>query len=189
MTACLATPFGYRAVTLPGSLLARLLPGASNVYAPNIAENVPPLLLEQVSPGQFTFLPWFLGFLALTLLVAARRIVLSQALVVAPFVALALLANRNVVLLYWIATPLIARGLAPFLVHQLDRFAVTRAPLVGRALAGISIVACLSAIATSAAGEPSLREPTPFRMPVASADWLQHHAGGRISRPITMVAT
>ena len=119
----LATPYGLRAWALPAELLGRLLPHAANPYA-QVAENVPPFALERDVPGQFWHLPWFLGLLALAFGSSRRGVLLSHALLVAGFVALALIANRNVLLLYFMAAPIAARQLTPAVTRAL--FALRR---------------------------------------------------------------
>jgi tetratricopeptide (TPR) repeat protein len=161
------TPFGLRALTLPATLLGRLLPGAGNVYA-QVAENVPPFVLERWS-GEFWHLKWFLGLLAIAFACGGRRVRLSHALVVSGLVVLALLSNRNVLLLYWLATPIAAGYLAP--VARAWVLCRSRRWGQGAAFAlnagALASLLCVSAVA--AAREPSLAEPTPFRMPVESA--------------------
>ncbi len=169
---CLAgsvTPFGLRALALPAKLLSRLLPGEHNVFSQGVAENVPPFVLERWTGGEFWHLKWYLGVLALAMLAGGRRLRFSQVLLVLGFAGLALMSNRNVLLLYWVATPIAALQLGPWahrLAHAWRGLSLARAfgGLNAAALAG---VLCLSGVA--AAHEPSLSEPSPFRMPSESA--------------------
>lgn len=178
--ACGATPFGARAFALPLLLARRLLPGSDNIYAYAVAENVPPYLLERFTGGEFWHLKWFLAVLAVAMLAAGRRLRLSHALLVLGFAALALMSNRNVLLLYWMATPIAALYLGPALRRLL------RAPrLVGarRALIGLNaaaVLALLSLTGVAAARETSLAAPTPFRVPVTSAERLQRLPPGDV---------
>jgi len=82
LVACFATPYGARAVTLPFSLLGRFWPGQGNVYSSNVAENVPPWVLEQAAPGSFGYLGVVLALLALCM-AASPRLRLSHFGVVA----------------------------------------------------------------------------------------------------------
>ncbi len=166
--ACGVTPFGLRAFALPVTLALRLAPGADNVYSHAVAENVPPYLLEQYTGGEFWHLKWFLGALALAMLAAGRRLRLSHALVLLGFTALALLSNRNVLLLYWVGSPLAAFYLAPALQRWLHgrRLLPSRAPAL---LNGAALCAVLGTAGVAAARETSLAEPTPFRIPTESA--------------------
>lgn len=181
-SACLlagcATPFGWRAVTFPSLLLGRLLPTAENVFSQSIAENVPPFVLEQQT-GEFWHFKWMLLALAVTLLLAGRRVRLSHLLILGGFLALALIANRNVLLLYWVATPIAALYLAPRLRVLAVRMGRAGRPVLRLANAGAFIaVSCLCARAVAA--EPSLGEPSAFRAPVESARLLAQLPPGPI---------
>jgi len=172
--ACLVNPFGIRAIGLPGELLRRLIPGGSNVYSQNVAENVPPFLLEQQT-GQFWHLKWFLLFLAVSLLIGRRRLRLSDALLVGGFLILALIANRNVLLLYWLATPIAVAWSFPTVLRVLAQWKPSR--VIARAAAVVSASSLLVIAASAAAREPSLAEPAPFRVPELSAQWIAAHGG------------
>jgi hypothetical protein len=172
VAACGVTPFGFGALLLPFKLLLRLAPATGNVYASNVAENVPPFVVDRFAPGQFAHLSWYLGLTALAL-VAARRIVLAHLLVLLGLVALALAANRNVLLLYWLGTPITIITVTPALRRaaiawrrKLRGRAVARA---GRWSATAALVGVLALASTAAAREPSLASPAPWRAPVQSA--------------------
>jgi hypothetical protein len=178
--ACGITPFGVRAFALPLLLARRLLPGSENIYAHAVAENVPPYLLERYTGGEFWHLKWFLAVLAIAMLAAGRRLRLSHALLVLGFTALALMSNRNVLLLYWLATPIAALHLAPALRRSLraPRLASARRALIG--LNAAAVLVLLGFTSAAAARETSLAQPTPFRVPVASAERLERLPPGDV---------
>ncbi len=179
VVACGITPFGPRAFVLPITLALRLVPGADNVYASAVAENVPPYLLERSTGGEFWHLKWFLAILALAMFAAGRRLRLSHALLLVGFTLLALLSNRNVLLLYWVGAPIATLYLAP----ALRRFCTARAALARPALSAINAVALvcvLGAAGVAAARESSLSAPTPFRAPVESARRLAELPAGDV---------
>lgn len=178
--ACGVTPFGLRAFSLPMKLALRLAPGGDNVYSYAVAENVPPYLLERYTGGEFWHLKWFLGVLALAVLAAGRRLRLSHALLLLGFTVLALLSNRNVLLLYWMGTPLAALYLAPALRRWLRARRVSAAPPVLAVLNGVALALVLGSAGVAAARETSLAEPTPFRAPVASAERLARLPSGDV---------
>jgi hypothetical protein len=167
LAGCFVTPYGWRAVALPFTLLARFAPGAGNVYGTNVVENVPPWLLER--SGQFGHLGWYLGALALGLALA-RRLLLSHALIVGALVALALAGNRNVLLLYWLATPIVVISAAPAL--RWSRVA----RWLGRVALASSVVTVLVA-SVAAARESSLAEAAPWRAPTESARVIAARGG------------
>jgi hypothetical protein len=168
----LVTPFGLRGLTLPATLLSRLVPADHNVFSHAVAENVPPFVLERWA-GEFWHVKWFLGLLALAMLAGGRRLRFSHVLLVLGFAGLGLMSNRNVLLLYWIAAPIAALYLGPGarrLAHAWRGLWARRVAYAMNALA-LTALLCLSGIA--AAREPSLAEPSPFRMPSESARRLQ----------------
>src|SRR5205814_1650410 len=143
----------------------RLAPAAGNVYAANVAENVPPFVVDRFAPGQFAHLSWYLGLTALAL-VAARRVLLSHLLVLVGLVALALGANRNVLLLYWLGTPITFIAVTPALRRAAVAWRRRRLPRLARWSPVAALVGVLALASTAAAREPSLTAPAPWRAPV-----------------------
>lgn len=172
--ACLVNPFGLRAVALPSELLRRLTPGDTNAFSSNIAENVPPFVLEQQT-GQFWHLKWFLLGLALALVAAGPRLRLRHCFLVGGFLVLGLIANRNVLLLYWVATPFAAGYLSLGLRRLL--LGVRRAQLTSQLVTGTGAIGLVVVAANLFWHEPSIAAPAPFRVPALSAQWLAAQAG------------
>src|SRR5205085_5446922 len=94
---------------------------------------------------------------------------LSHALLLLGFAGLALMSNRNVLLLYWVGAPVFAIHVAPALRRL--AVAIGRGAGVRAAVALNAALACglLHVSATAAAHESSLAEPSPFRVPAESA--------------------
>jgi hypothetical protein len=183
VAACFVTPYGARAVALPFALLGRLLPVTGNVYSGNVAENVPPWVLERTGAGPFGHVALYLGLLALCL-VSARRVMLSHVVVVVALAALALASNRNVLLLYWLATPIAVMSAMPALRRVsvgLRRSRVTRGRRLVRALPASAAAAVLITVLTlgglAAARETSLGEPAPWRAPTESTRIISERGG------------
>jgi hypothetical protein len=167
--ASLATPFGWRGVALSTALFERIVPGQENVYAQSVAENVSPYLFERWSGGELWHLPWAFALVGLALLAGGRRLRLSHALVLLGFGGLGLLANRNVLLFYWVAAPIAALHLAGA-ARRLARRGGS--PFGQRAVLGANALALAGVLGVSsvaAAREPSIAAPSPFRVPVGSA--------------------
>jgi tetratricopeptide (TPR) repeat protein len=176
LLACLVTPFGTRGVALPSLLLSRLMPESSNVFSANIAENVPPFASAHLLPGQFLHLQVFFLLSGVTLLLARRRLRLSQLSIFAGLSLLALMANRNVVLLYWLGTPILCALLVPALSR--GRYWLARRHLRRWAPAAYALVVLPLLLAGSAAArEPALTGPAPFRVPEFSAERIAKAAG------------
>jgi hypothetical protein len=183
VAACFATPYGVRGVVLPFALLGRLWPGAGNVYSVNVAENVPPWVVEQGARGQFGHLGFGLALLAFALALSLRPR-LSHVVIVTGLAALALASNRNVLLLYWLGAPIAALSAAP--AWRRARVALARSPLarrrwVARALpGGVAAAASLAVLClggVAAARETSLAEPAPWRAPLESARVIEARGG------------
>jgi hypothetical protein len=103
----------------------------------------------------------------------ARRLPLSHLLITAGFVGLALLGNRNVLLLYFIAAPLCALHLSPSL-----RRARSWLRLSVRGLGpAVLLTPLLALLLMAAAHEPAIAEPTPFHFPTGSAQAIAAHGG------------
>jgi len=169
------TPYGISAASLPLKLFERLLPTAGNPYAAQVAENIPPFTLERLVPGQCWHFPWFLGLLAVSFAIAGRRVVLSHCLVVGGFVMLALMSNRNVLLLYWMATPIAAMNLGPSLDRAASSGFAARRVLDALLLATIAGILSLAGVAS--AREAPIARPAPFGAPIESAKIIAERGG------------
>jgi hypothetical protein len=177
VAACFATPYGARALALPFGLLGRFWPGAGNVYGANVAENVPPWLLERTAPGQFGHLGPYLA-LAAACLAAGPRVALSRLVVVVALAALALAGNRNVLLLYWLATPIAVISVVPALRRARVAFRRRRAPrLAGRWAPRVALGAMVLLASVASARETSLAAPAPWRAPLQSAEVIASRGG------------
>lgn len=179
--ASLATPFGWRGVALSKALFDRIVPTQNNVFAHSVAENVPPFHLEHWCGGELWHLPWAFALLAVALLVGGRRVRLSHALVLLGYGGLALLANRNVLLFYWVAAPIAALHLAGG-AHRIARRLYARLGhrLGRRAVLGVNALALASMLVVSsvaAAREPATAAPGPFRVPAESVRKLAELPG------------
>jgi hypothetical protein len=179
LVAMCLTPFGVRGAALPAVLLGRLVPGESQIFAQQVAENLPPFELERLSGGEFWHFKWCLALLALSVLAAGRRLLFSHAVLLVGFAALALMSNRNVLLLYWVGAPLVALNLAPALRRLVARLG--RPGLRGGWGLNVALLAALSFVSVSAAArESTLSEPSAFRAPTESARRLETLPGGDV---------
>jgi tetratricopeptide (TPR) repeat protein len=177
LLASFATPYGRDAVLLPLKLFSRLLPVQGNVYSTNVAENVPPFNLHEATAAQFWHLKWFLGFLLVSLGTAGRRVPLAHWLVAAGLATLALMGNRNILLLYWLGTPIAVMAL--WAGTRSLRALARRSMRAERAawLWFVPLAALLVLVAGAAIREPNLREAAPFRTPTQSAQVIEQRSG------------
>ncbi|HET9954183.1 MAG TPA: tetratricopeptide repeat protein [Polyangiaceae bacterium] len=174
LLACVVNPFGIRAVLLPTELLRRLTPSSANAFSNDVIENVPPFLLEQQT-GQFWHLKWFILALLLVVLVTGRRLRAHHCLLVGGFLVLALTANRNVLLFYWVATPLMAAYSFAAARRRWARVPALFAGLGG--LTGAALLTVFAVVIQAQREEPSLDAPAPFRVPELSARWIAEQGG------------
>jgi hypothetical protein len=171
--ASLVTPYGLQAVLLPLRLLARITPGQGNVFSSAIAENIPPFVLERTAPELVWHFKWVLGLLALMFAVARPRLHLAHLAVFFGFLGLALMANRNLPLFYWVAPPMVVLALASD-PTPVFRWRWLRTPWPGRLLAAFLL--CQGGLAAwLQAREPAVGRPTAFHFPSESARWLLEH--------------
>jgi hypothetical protein len=180
--ASFVTPYGFDAVLLPLRLLARITPGRANLFSTAVAENIPPFILARTAPELVWHLPWVLLSLAVAIALLRPRFHLAHLLAFVAFLALALMANRNLPLFYWVAAPLVAIALAPGL-RRLAELLRPRLPLKTASLAALFAllggeVALAVLLQTR---EPAPGSPTPFHFPVESARLL---ARLRVAGPV-----
>jgi hypothetical protein len=136
-------------------------------------------VLERISPSETWHVKWFLAALAVSLVLAAKRTPLSHLLLLGALVTLALMGNRNVALLYWLAPAIVAIDLSPLLTRITRRVPATpRASFVARLALPATLVAALALSVVSAAREPTIASPAPFRFPEASASIIEQLRGG-----------
>jgi hypothetical protein len=178
--ASFVTPFGLRAVALPAQLLMRIAPGQGNLFSSAIAENIPPFVLERTAPGQIGHFKWVLLGLAMVLALFRPRVRLAHALILGLFLSLALMANRNVLLLYLLAPPLVAGSIGAMPLAARTGQWIARACVPG-------LGAVLALAVLTFAQEPAFGAPTPFHFPTETARRLgtasgpvfaPDHAGG-----------
>lgn len=167
------TPFGLDAVALPARLFSRLIPEHGNVFSTTVAENVPPFILERTAPEQVGHFKWILAGLAVVLVIVRPRLRLAHVLVLGAFAGLALMANRNVLLFYWMAAPVGAIAMAPSTARLFEGISVAwprlalRKPVATIAL-GAVLGAELVLAGIAGAREAPVGAPTPFHFPVES---------------------
>jgi len=174
--ASLITPYGLSGAMLPAELLARILPHAGNLFSAAVAENVPPFVLERTAPEQAAYFKWTLLGLGVAFALLRPRLHPAHALILIAFGSLALMANRNVLLFYWVAAPIGAIALAPAaserwrtLFREPRRQHIAR---VARAAAVAALLVELALVGAVRAREPRAGTPTPFHFPVESARLL-----------------
>lgn len=172
LLAALATPYGLDGLALPFELLGRIDPLGSDLFRQSVSENVPPWQLERAggAPLEVTSFKWVaaLAFASFLLPLFRRRpLALSRLLLLGGLLALALTANRNILLFNWLAGPIAGANLHA-VVPRSRRWRVACGVL---ALCGLSLLAVQRLLAGR--GEVALDRPTPFRVPDRAVERLQ----------------
>jgi hypothetical protein len=174
--ASFVTPYGVQAITLPFHLLARIVPGGDDaIFSREIAENVPPFLLERTAPELIGHFKWVLAGVGVALAIVRPRVHPAHALLLVAFGGLALAANRNVPLFYWLLAPIGAIALAPAAVERLAHLpariwiSARARSRVATGLLGAVLAAELTCATVALAGEATPGTPTPFHFPGESA--------------------
>lgn len=165
LLASLASPYGLDAVRLPLRLLARITPGHDNVFSAAIAENIPPFVLARTAPEMTGHIVAVLIAVAAAFALLRPKLHPAHALVLFLFGVLALMANRNVVLFYWVLAPVMSIALAPRLSTLFWR------PPARLALGAI-MAGALAMGSVAFAREAPIGSPTPFHFPTESARML-----------------
>jgi hypothetical protein len=167
--ACLLTPYGLDGLALPFKLLGRIDPSYGQLFAHNVSENIPAWILERSGAHPVAWFKWVAVVTFASFLLHLRRISLSRLLLTAAMFFLALLANRNVLLFYFVAGP----------VTMLNVAARPRRPgFFGRLLHSpvltILVVGALGLqLGTTAKHEGSVARVAPFTTPRESAGKLK----------------
>ena len=182
LLAGLVTPYGLDAALLPLRLLRRITPGEANIFSTAVAENIPPFLLEHSAPELIGHFRWVLVGLAAAIAIVRPRLHVAHLFVLVAFVGLALMATRNVPLLYWVAAPVAAIALAPGMrrIYHSSGAAWFRPALRSScATAGLAVLlgAELALAVLVHQRESALGAPAPFHFPVETARMLSDVAG------------
>jgi hypothetical protein len=179
LAACLATPYGLQGLAFPLRLLSRIEPVSGNLYSANVSENAPLLSMLATEPG-YVWVVLLVGLVGLGLFaLSLKRLRVEHLLLFVAFLALAFMAQRNVVLFLFVAAPLVAFHTGECFRHWRERSASSRW-LRGVGLAAAVLVA---ALLTRGVVEhclmlgvcPKHSSLSPFRHPVEATELLRQH--------------
>lgn len=167
---CLVNPWWGRGLLFPFRLLGRIEPSLRNIYALNVSENMPLLLLRGQN-SRYLVVTILCVAVLVALFVRGRTVVRFEHLFVcSAFLALAVMAHRNVALFLTVAIPVIVAAAGavrvPKWLHKPALAVLTVAVLVmvgGRLYTHARILA---------AG-PLDTMVSPFRYPQGAVDYLR----------------
>jgi hypothetical protein len=171
LAASLLTPFGIDGIVLPFKLLFRIGTGASRLFSYNVSENVSPWLLERTGAGTISMFSWVLGTALGSFFLNVRRIPASRLFLLFAMLLPALLANRNLLLFYWVAGPVILANVASaiYRVRRSKNKHFFRRLLESPLLAGLVLATIAFPLGSSLTAQAGLSAPVPFRVPVTAS--------------------
>lgn len=174
--ASLVTPFGIDGIVLPFKLLFRIGPEASSLFSYNVSENTSPWLLERTGAGTISMFAWVLGAALGSFLLNVRRISASRLLLLLAMLLPALLANRNLLLFYWVAGPVILAnvGAAIYRTRHAENRRFFRRLLESPFFAGLVLATIAFPLGSSLTAQAGLTAPAPFRVPVAASTLVEN---------------
>ena len=167
------TPYGFRGLRLPFVLFGRIDAVAGQVFSREVSENLAPWLLERATPGELAAFKWLAALVFLSFLPAFARgfAALPKLFLVTLFFALALFANRNILLFLWIAGPIVAENLAVLVPEASAQWGRVRWLRYGPAVAAVLVLVSLGWFRMrEARGAPPISELAPFRVPEQAVD-------------------
>jgi tetratricopeptide (TPR) repeat protein len=173
LAACLVTPYGLEGLELPLKLFGRIEPLRGELFRYNVSENIPLWTLERsggAAAAGVAHVKWVAAAAFASFLPLLRRgVVLARFVALAAMFALALIANRNMLLFYWVAALVLPLNLGALAATAARR---RWAPaLGGLSAAGIVGLALLTTSASSAEGP--ITRPAPFRLPEGAVTRLE----------------
>lgn len=169
------TPYGPTGLGLPFRLFGRISSVGDAVFAREVSENLAPWLLERTAPGELAAFKWLAALTFLSFVPMLRRgLDLGRLAICALFFALALAANRNVLLFLWLAGPITALSLGQWLASA---GGILRRPLsLAAAVVAVGLLATIGlGRAREARGEPPVTALAPFRVPVEAVERFLAH--------------
>ena len=174
LLAGLVSPYLFDAYRLPLGLLSRIDPTAIDLYSWQVSENVPSWQLARSGDPSSGALSWIASVTFASFLFCWRRICLSRLALAGAFFILALMANRNILLFFWVAGPVIAMNISPSILGHWSRHPKgISARLLGSSVPALVAAVSLGAVFFLPALKADISQAAPFRIPEGSADLLQ----------------
>jgi len=178
--ACLATPYGIAGLELPFKLFGRIEPWAADLFATQVTENISPWLLEQRGIEFVAAFKW-IAFVALgSFLLKPRRISLARLALLLAMVLPALMANRNLLIFYWVAGLVTLINVARAFNSMPDQarkrvfYRLVQSPW----LSMLVLLAMSFPLGAAMRQEGPIDQPSPFRIPEKSAVLLENSGMG-----------
>lgn len=165
--ASMLTPFGLDGLLIPFKLFFRIGPQMADLFGRNVSENISPWLMGRINPHALLVFSLVLGLSLLSFLADLRRVSLSRFFLLGAMLVLALMANRNLLLFYWVAGPIVIANLAAAAENQ-QGFAYLRffyKVLKNPALALAVFLVLSVPMFFSITARASISRPAPFRVP------------------------
>ena len=178
LAACLVNPYGIKSFAFAARLLGCIVPSPANVYSSGISENVP-LFSTLGTPGaRYGVLTLLVTCtVAFSFLAGPRAVRSAHAVLAFMFLCLAIMAERNVILYFFVCAPIFSYNLAGLFDYQGIRGIISRPP-VTITLAGCAAVALAAYVFSHAlmlSQCPKRTLLSPFRFPTGAIAVLREH--------------
>lgn len=183
VVACVINPYGLKGLFFPFKLLGRIDPSLVNIYSRNVSENIP--LWDKGGAN----VRYFYSFLAVSLTAAVSLLVnwrylrISHVLALLAFGYLGVSAERNLLLYFVVAVPVVGLNVTSWWQRVRERSVgksgggrqvgwVAAAPRVA-AVAAVMLLSHHTMIHARIATVIPCTELSPFRVPVAAVQYLE----------------
>ncbi len=170
--ASLCTPYGADGINVALKLFYRIGSQSSSLFGQNVSENISPWELGRSNFQLVLTFSMVLIWTALSFLINLRRAHLGMFFLVLAMSIPALMANRNLLLFYWVAGPAIISNMASALVHKRDsgKMGFLYSMLTSPVLTCGALVLMSVPLVFIVVRQGSILKPSPFRIPQQAAE-------------------
>ncbi len=173
--ASMVTPYGVDGIVIPFKLFARIGSQSMDLFELNVSENIPSWLLGRTNVLSMIVFSSVLLAAAGSFWLSMKRVSLSRLFLIVAMLVPALVANRNLLLFYWVAAPVIIANLARAFenARHANRYAFLCRVVEHPAFAlGAFVLLSLPLVSILSSRTP-LSEPAPFRIPTKASDEVE----------------
>jgi len=174
-----ANPYLWQGCAFPWRLFLRIMPLPGNSYSQFVSENVPLLSLSGIDRRFLHSVTAVTLLLAVSFFLNRRRMTAAHVFLCGGFLLLAFMAQRNILLYFFVAAPVLAANLS---ASDVWKWAAGLHPGLRRCTTAVLMTVAFWLLAVPVARHtriiavyPKAGAISPFRVPAAAADWLEAH--------------
>jgi hypothetical protein len=176
LIAGLVNPYGIKAYGLAATLFQRIAPGQAGLFSVNIPENAPLLRMIGTPEARYVYATGIItAFALLFAVMRARSLRWSFVVIALTMLFLSFCAQRNIVLYFFAALPLIS-SLLPGPIRQAKGVRSNAVTVIMVIPLFFFTVAAVVTHGSMLASIRSAGPVAPFSFPIGSAAYLQRHA-------------